>query len=349
LIIFRCSASPTLGLGHLNRCLALADSLNSLGESCVMFGPSKFFCPSDKSFIFSDWIEEKEWESSDKDSKNLIRIANKHSSHMVILDDYRVDKIYQKNLLSNKVHFLLFDNNLRSNIYADIVLNSNPIITENNYKFKLFNSKVKLLLGLKYSIIRPEFPPTLKEHKSISTTKRVLITFGGGDDRGAIIVVLKALLRRCMQRIEFIVVSGVDNPNNHTISQWIDASEFSNVQLRISPRSIAKIFASCDIAVMSGGTTVYEIASIGLPMILIAIADNQVQHSKDWHQISDSVEFLGSLEDVKVTDIIGALDKYLLQQGSIYNHSALVDGEGKNRVALEVIKIREKYEHLVSN
>jgi len=312
-----------------------------------MVGPDRKFYPSGKKLVFSDWIEEDVWRSSYNDSKMLIKVAQKYFSHMIVLDDYRIDKTYQKNLKEFKMHFLLFDNNTRNDIFADIVLNTNPIVTKKSYKRKLFNCEAKLLLGLKYSIIRSEFltaTPVVKD-----TIKRVLITFGGGDDRGAILFVLQALTKQQMENVEFIVVSGESNPNNGNISQWINNGDFDNIQLKINPSFIAQLFASCNVAIMAGGTTVFEIARIGLPMILIAIANNQVQHSKDWHQISDSVEFLGSLKDVKVTDIIGALDKYLLQQGSIHNHSALVDGEGKNRVALEVIKIREKYEHLVSN
>jgi spore coat polysaccharide biosynthesis predicted glycosyltransferase SpsG len=183
-------------------------------------------------------------------------------------------------------------------------------------------------------------------HKN--TTKRILITFGGGDDRGAIIMVLKVLLKQRMKHIEFIVVSGASNPNNDAISQWIDDGEFDNVQLKINPDFIAQLFASCDIAVMAGGTTVHEIASIGLPMILISIADNQIQHSSDWSKITQTIKYLGSLEDLKTTDLANAFNKFISGQ---YNQDkeALVDGLGRNRITSEIIKIREKYENNISS
>jgi UDP-2,4-diacetamido-2,4,6-trideoxy-beta-L-altropyranose hydrolase len=349
MIIFFCSASSSIGLGHLNRCLTLAQALHSLGERSIMVGPSKKFLQKSGEQVFSHWIEQSAvWESSFKAAKILTEIANQYSSNMVVLDDYRVDEEYQKSLTESKIHYLLFDNGRRNAIYSDIVLNTNPAIKKEDYKGKILNPEAKLLLGPKYSIIRLEFPPVFSISKR--TTKRVLITFGGGDDRGAILFTLKALSKQCADNIEFVVVSGSGNPNNISISKWIDSSELNNIQLKVNPDSVAQIFASCDFAIMAGGMTVYEVSSIGLPMILIAIADNQIQHSNDWSQTTQTIEFLGSLKNLKTIELVGAFHKLISKQATLYNKSkmVLVDGLGRNRVALEVVKIRKKYESNIS-
>jgi UDP-2,4-diacetamido-2,4,6-trideoxy-beta-L-altropyranose hydrolase len=201
------------------------------------------------------------------------------------------------------------------------------------------------LLGINYAIIRPEFPP-----KNLITpfldNKRILITFGAGDDRGAILYVLSSLLEHELKNIKFIVVSGKNNPNNYNISRWIEKQASNKVDFRINPNRIAELYASCDFVIMAGGTTVYEVASIGLPMIIIAIAENQIQHSHDWSKISKSVKFLGSLEFLDKKDLIDVFHQLVSEDKLIRNNinEVLVDGLGRNRVAQEIINTKIKYE-----
>jgi len=309
--------------------------------------PRKKYCDSSRRSIFKDWIEPGQiWEDFYQISKLLIKTTKIYNSYMTVLDDYRIDKAFQKNLKEANMHYLLFDNGKRNDIYADIILNTNPIVSKSDYRNKLTNSKAKLLLGPRYSIIRSEFPPVILKAKSL--IKTILITFGGGDDRGAILLVLNVLLKVRMQDVEFIIVSGQDNPNNNKIKQWISNHNFDNVELKINPSSVAELFALCDIAIMAGGTTVYEVASIGLPMILISIADNQVKHSYDWSQVTESIKYIGRLEDFQEEILIKVFNQLLFEEEGVARHNikmrTIVDGVGKSRVASEIIKMKENHE-----
>lgn len=313
-----------------------------------MVGPDKKFCPSDKKSIFVDWIETSISSSVSDDSALLIEIANKYSTKIIVLDDYKIDSKYQKKLVASKLHFLIFDNNSRDKIFADIVLNTNPVINKNDYKSKIFNDKSKLLLGPRYSIIKDEFPP--ESNLSIPSPTKILITFGGGDDRGAILFVLKALTTLHTKNVKFIVVSGENNPNNQMILDWIKINGSEIIEMQINPSPISQVFASCKIAIMSGGSTIYEIASIGLPMILIAIAKNQIKHSEDWQKVSHQIKYLGAIENIKSKDLINTFNRYILEQFSAYNDNVkpMVDGLGRDRVAQKLIKLK-KYAHNFSD
>ena len=348
MIIFRCNADSKVGFGHLTRCTALAEALLSLGEPSMMVGPSQKFFKKKETQVFHDWIEKKTWESSGDDALKLINIAKKSSSNMIILDDYRVDYEYQYTLKKHEFHWLQFDNGKTTTILADIVLNTNPVVSSSSYEDKLENPMTKLLLGLNYAIVREEFPPKKLKLTNLDN-KKILITFGAGDDRGAILFVLSSLLEQKLKNIKFIVVSGINNPNNPNISSWIENHASDNVDLMVNPDCIAELFASCDFAIMAGGTTVYEVSSIGLPMILIAIADNQIQHSSDWSQKSNSVKFLGRLEDLKKEQLTEAFHQLFSKDNSILNKKVLVDGFGRIRVAQEVINTKKKYEKDISS
>jgi spore coat polysaccharide biosynthesis predicted glycosyltransferase SpsG len=86
---------------------------------------------------------------------------------------------------------------------------------------------------------------------------------------------------------------------------------------------------------MAGGGTTYEVNFCGLPMLLIAIADNQVAHSKAW-QKAGAAKYLGRLEDLDPSMLLAetrnALDANTndnIESG----YKRLVDGRGRARVA----------------
>jgi spore coat polysaccharide biosynthesis predicted glycosyltransferase SpsG len=164
---------------------------------------------------------------------------------------------------------------------------------------------------------------------------RILVTFGGGDDRGAVLKTLKALLPALPGDVRFVVVSGAHNPRNAEIAGWIEAHGARQAQLHVGPAEVAPLMSSCSLAVMAGGGTTYEANFCGLPMLLIAIADNQVSHSKAW-QDAGAARYLGRLEDVgpqallsEVLKALGAAGKSTPAPGA----RRLVDGLGRTRVA----------------
>jgi len=343
MIIFLCDASSFVGFGHLNRSLVLARALHFLGESCIMVGPhEKYFQQSDRA-VFQDWIGLDHMELFFESPHMLVKIANQHASNLLVLDDYRVDENFQKALKEKGLHYLLFDNGGRDSIYADIVVNVNPRASESHYGYKLKTQESHLLLGLEYSILRSEFLTILKTYKNPKT--RVLITLGGGDDRGAMLFILRTLSKA--KDIEFLVVLGRDNPNILEVKQWILDTDLSNIVLEVDSSSIAELFASCDLAITSGGTTMHELASIGLPMMVIAIAENQIQHANDWEKSVDFIKFIGSFVDLCPEDLTNAFEEFLSGPERSCAKS-VIDGFGSIRVASELVKIRKKYEKYIS-
>ena len=336
LIIFRCSADPVIGFGHLIRCRALAKALYELGESCIMIGPSEKYKTIEDNKIFLNWFVYPSLESVVKDVQELLQLAEKLNPKMIVLDDYRVNEYYQLELRKAGIRWLQFDNG-RNPIWADIILNTNPVVSKDDYNLTLKNPEAILLLGEKYSIIRSEFPPNITPSTG-GQIKKVLLTFGGGDDCGAIIFTLETLLRNNLDEVDFLIVSGEHNPRNDEISQWIKSYGNGRVKFKINPASIVESFSSCDIAIMAGGRTIYEVSSCGLPMILIAIADNQVSHSKAWSQKTSMVTFLGKLNEIDSEKLLSEYNKVkrknLLQY---HNKKPLVDGLGRIRVAKEII------------
>lgn len=340
MILFRCNAGPKIGFGHLTRCRALAYALREQGESCIMVGPDHVYTNKDDADLFYTWIPQK-WRGAEKDALSLAMLANEYDANKLVLDDYRVNEEYQLVLRNKRLKWLQFEARTLHPIWADIVLNASPAAKPEEYAPVLRNSDTQLLLGPEYAVLRPEFF-NIKPRNPKRTAKKVLVTFGGGDDRGAILFVLKTLLPATSEDLSFIVVSGENNPRNKEVRSWIRLYGQGRVVMKINPKSVAQIFANCDFAIMAGGTTTYEAAFCGLPMMIITIAENQILQAKAWHDLGAAV-YIGVLDRNLIDDLCS---NFLFLNSSLLDRKAmqavsvrLVDGNGKYRVASELVAL----------
>ena len=107
--------------------------------------------------------------------------------------------------------------------------------------------------------------------------------------------------------------------------------------LHISPTQVAALFSTCDLAVMAGGTSSYEAASCGLPMLLLTIAENQEPQSQAWQDKGAAV-YLGRFNEVSGEDLVSHFSnlsrsqKLREQMSQCGQHE--VDGKGAEKIAL---------------
>ncbi len=336
MIIFRCNAGPELGFGHLVRCRALATALREEGEVCIMVGPDLIYRNENDTRLFTDWIPCEAWNSETEDASRLAELTMQRNANFLILDDYRVRENYQLVLKNNGLHWLQFAQP-NQNLWADFVLNASPAAKSEQYRPYLRNPNTKLLLGLKYAILRPEFL-FKKKRCAGRPVKNLLVTFGGGDDRGAIQFVLKTLMPITPEDIQFLVISGIHNPRNVELTKWVEKFGQNRVILKINPSDISAHIEDCDLAIMAGGTTTYEVAFFGMPMLLISIAENQILHSLAWEK-AYAAKYLGTFNDLNADNLVNSFFKYVEKYDSLlmHHHAGIVDGHGSKRVAKSIL------------
>lgn len=346
MIIFRCDAGSDVGLGHLMRCRTLAGALKSSGHECTMVGPDLSFSISGDDHIFIDWIKMDGWGSELEDAQRLISTAKKVNADFLVLDDYRIGREYQLDVRKSGLSWLQFDSSADNPLWADLVLNANPSIQRTDYNGIIQNSEAMALLGPEYSLLRPEFQRLPKKVKSDNRRWKILITFGGGDDCGAIIFSLSALLSSMSETLEFNVLVGAHNPNISDLRDWVEIYGDGRVSLHIDPPNVSSVFADCDLAVMAGGTSTFEAACCGLPMVIIGVADNQIPQSKAWDDLGVAI-FLGMIDRFNPEELIRAVSKIC----SLAEHKkrsekarSLVDGKGAQRVAGAIINLLPRCE-----
>jgi spore coat polysaccharide biosynthesis predicted glycosyltransferase SpsG len=143
-------------------------------------------------------------------------------------------------------------------------------------------------------VLRTEFAG-VEPRRPERPVERILVTFGGGDDRGGIAFAIRALAPALPEGIELVVMTGANNPNIPQIRDLVSKHGFDNINLQVAPPDVPALLVSCDLAVMAGGTSITEAAYCGLPMVLMAIAANQQGQCGGWERLG-AARYLGPLE-----------------------------------------------------
>lgn len=334
-IIFRCQASPLIGMGHLVRSRVLAKYLNLIGYKCIMVGPDKIYKLESDNTLFDQWLTRTEWIEDNDEINFMDEISIKYNAKHIIMDDYRSNGKVQLDL-RDKGYVILqqYDASIPQKFAAQLVINSSPAERRDKYEPNFLISPITTLHGPEYSILRDGFLKT-KLLPFSHFCKRILISFGGGDDRGNILFVLDSLYKRIPIEIELNVMVSKNNPNIRNIQNWITDHSDISVRLHVNPLDVPELISKCNLAILSGGTTTFEAAYCGVPMILLPIAPNQSEQCIGWGEIGAAISLtnLGMVDNELVCLTVNSLINDPEKRKSMSKAGKkAVDGKGAKRI-----------------
>lgn len=332
MMIVRCDANPQWGMGHLTRCRALASALNVLGIPVAMVGPERQYAQTGDELLFAHWLPMVWHDDLAFGAQQLLDLAKKWHAHGLILDEPRAGEAYQQCLFEAQLPWLQFDGTAQKTLWARWVLNALPSANANEYAKVLRNPATTLLLGPSYAVLRPEFEAVHRTAKSEQPIN-ILVSFGGGDDRGAMAWCIHALLPLLGEHTHLKIISGQANPRNASNLAQIPASHSAWVDYAIQPDAPWTIMAQCHLAVMASGTTAHEANCCQLPMVLVSLVDNQHAPGQSWATAQQG-QYLGPWETVEANTLFQTVAQCLKDlRGGRRSAPSLVDGQGAARVA----------------
>ena len=193
------------------------------------------------------------------------------------------------------------------------------------------------LFGIEYTALRKEFWEIPKKIVA-ENIGNILLTFGGSDIRNSTIRMLR-LLNDAYSNFRITVVVG----ESYNDVEEIRREAKGNVTLVYSPdaRCMKESMLKTDVAIASGGQTLYELARTGVPTIAIVAADNQLGDVYGW----ESVGFLlnagwwnhSNLEENVINFIETCFCKKRRQEMADIGQN-LVDGQGARRIAQSIVE-----------
>ena len=335
-LLFRADASTQIGCGHVMRCLALAQAWQDEGGNATFVMAAE--SPSLEARLRSEGFEVIPLAAkpgSAEDAAKTVDVARKGEASWVVLDGYHFGDDYQKCIKDAHLRLLVIDDNGHARHYsADILLNHNIHAHEEMYGHREPYSR--LLLGTRYALLKREFLRWQGwQRKTPEVARKVLVTLGGSDPDNRTLKVINALGKVNVEGLEAIAVAGPCNPYVDALQQAVRNSGIS-LRLVSHAEDMPALMAWADMAVAAGGSTCLELAWFGLPMALIALAENQRPVTRGFAAAGAALN-LGWHEDICPNEIARLLTKLAtsVKQRSTMSRCGreLTDGKGAARVA----------------
>jgi spore coat polysaccharide biosynthesis predicted glycosyltransferase SpsG len=214
--------------------------------------------------------------------------------------------------------------------YADIILNQNIHATPKLYPNT--ESYTQLLLGTKYALLRKEFLQSQTSTPSIpDKAKNILITLGGSDPDNVTLKTIEALkLLKDTDWEAKVIVGG--SYHHHKSLENIAKDK---IELIHDSDRMPELMQWADCSISGGGSTCWELAYMGVPGILLVIADNQLESAR---MLAEQGAFLTieNATQVKPDTIARTLSELIanreLRMQLSHNANQLIDGNGISRI-----------------
>ena len=311
------------------RCLALANACREAGLSTCFVGR-----------IEDEILRERIKQCGHAFTALDARLANDwldaigRSIDWVILDGYIFTSQDHRNIRDSGARLLVIDDMADLDIYeADIVLNQNFHADAADYHLA---HEAKMLMNTRFALLRQEFIGRRPEVRR-TPAHRLMVTLGGSDPKGVSLLVVKALSKIHDMRFEVCLIAGSSNPHlarleaeaelTRLVGHKIDVLHYAN--------DVASVMNWADFAVIAGGSTSLEVAYMGLPALVLTLADNQAAVAEAM-QVSGVAESLGWYNTLTADTLATALRRLaidaLRRQEMTVRGQALVDGLGAKRV-----------------
>jgi UDP-2,4-diacetamido-2,4,6-trideoxy-beta-L-altropyranose hydrolase len=325
--LFRADASLQLGGGHLRRCLVLADALHLAGWACtfaVLPGSTHLVPHLARSVHRVIALE-----SSDADA---LAEATRSKFDLAVIDHYGLDSRFERRCRTFAARILVIDDLANRTHDCDILLDPTLGRAANHYR-ALVGGDTKLLLGPAHALMEPGFfRRRLALSASGADENRVFVSFGAADSgnlSAKVIVALRAMGRA--MRIDVAV--GGASPNVESLRQ-IAAGDVALTNVVVDSDDIPGMMAGAQIAIGAGGGMAWERCCLGLPSLIITVADNQLENAAALQEIG-AARWIGRSDTVS-KEVIANAAAALIEDASARQtmHAAALtttDGLGANR------------------
>lgn len=333
-ILIRADANTQMGIGHLMRCLAIAQAWQANGGNATFLSA----CESDalRQRVASAGIGFIPLERAHPDSADLgmtLAQLERLDSSWLVVDGYHFDPAYQQSVRTPGYRLLVIDDTAHLPYYhADVLLNQNIKAERLAYRY---DPDTLLLLGTSYALLRPEFLSWRGWHRCIrDVARQVLVMMGGGDPDNVTMKVIQALQQVDIPDLKAKIVVGPANPHLEILCQAARSSG-GRIEIMADVSDMPELMAWADVAVSAGGSTCLELAFMGLPTVVLVVAHNQRETTEGLQKAGAAVS-LGWHERVdgeRITDEITALCRDPDQRRELsQNGRRLVDGRGTERL-----------------
>ena len=338
MFFFRLDANSKIGLGHLKRCLVLADELKKSGVTCYFLTFASDLASvstliikhQHQHYILDNEVIGQQTSDALICLKFIQSQVGTKKCCILILDHYDLGTEWEEIFLKN-FKLLVFDDFGQRKTKADFILNFSPNEDDN------LSKTGKNLVGVQYALISENYLQkkitSFEIRKSRTQLKRLIISFGGADGHNMTYFSLQTALN-ALPGIEIHCTAKKTFKLFHELQELSDKD--SRIHLYPNLEDLSDLCVEADLAIGAGGISLLEKCCLGLPTIVIQTADNQ-NKNLEFLIKKECIIYAGNFQSVTRSSLEGVLLYYLnhfhelnkISQNSFH----LIDGKGAIRVA----------------
>lgn len=358
-IVFRADSSLQIGTGHIMRCLTLADELRSRGGEC------HFICRAHQGHVsefvrargfvvhelaceqqvqqaaladepvHSNWLGA----SQEQDARACRAIVEKLRPDWLVVDHYALDARWEGMVRPAGGRLLVIDDLADRAHICDLLVDQNLGRQACDYSH-LISQTCRTLIGPDYALLRPEFARNRDnslQRRHARSPARLLITMGGVDQPNATGEVLKALRNSALgEEWRLTVIMGANAPWRASVTA-LAAQMPWQTDVVINVSDMAQRMADCDLVIGAAGSTAWERCCLGVPTLLVVLADNQRAGA---HALADAgaASLVGEIDDIQAgvpKQLKTLFSGRALEQMAV-SAARVTDGQGTARVVDEL-------------
>jgi UDP-2,4-diacetamido-2,4,6-trideoxy-beta-L-altropyranose hydrolase len=316
-ILFFADAGEAVGGGHVMRSLTLAEALIERGATCA-------FIATPAAAGLLDTFARPEIERV-----TALDDGARWRPDVLVIDHYGVGATHER-ALAGLAKLAAIDDLAREHA-VDMIIDPSLGRHATNYAGQA--ARV-VLAGPTYALVRTAFAAAREAAlaRRGGEPRRCLVSLGLTDLEGITGRIVELLLQKSGD-VALDVVVGSAAPSLPALQ---DLAGKGRISLHVDARDMAELVANADIAVGAGGSSVWERATLGLPTILLVLAENQQTMAEGLQSggLALVLDPAARRFETQLTDawrrLMGSAD---LRRELSERPAALCDGQGAGRVA----------------
>jgi UDP-2,4-diacetamido-2,4,6-trideoxy-beta-L-altropyranose hydrolase len=356
-VAIRVDASTWIGTGHVARCATLAAEMRRRGTEVV------FYCrhmPGDRTI----WLEQQGyrvnrlapviapvetvspirhagWLGIDP-SFELAEMAGllaqgEEAFDWLVVDHYGLGADWERGMRRHCKHVLVIDDLADRNHDCDLLLDQNLVQDMDSRYTESVGDCCRKLLGPRFALLQPDFAAWRgRTAPKVGPVRRILVFFGGADASHLAGTTLRAIQNLGHKDLQVDLVIGADHPRRDELA--LLAGDIPGVVLHRNLPTLAPLMAGADLAIGAGGVTSWERCCLGLPSLIVTLAQNQLPIARAL-DARGLARRLGDVADMDVDRMTAAIGDLVGRGISVEQSNAcrdLVDGNGVGRVVAAI-------------
>ena len=278
----------------------------------------------------ANWVGA-DWKS---DAEGTCAWLGEMEADWLIVDHYGLDTRWESALRPYCRKFMVIDDLADRQHDCELLLDQNLVADMVHRYDDRVPQTCGTMLGPDYALLQPQYaqlhPRTPPRQGPV---RRMLVYFGGADTGNLTGLAIAAFLS--LDRID-VAMDVVINPAGSQIDKIREqVTGQQNIRLHAGLPSLAPLMAEADLAIGGGGATSWERCCLGLPALVITLAENQRPIAAELVR-HGLIRWLGHCDEVGEEELAQTMREVFdtgLDPAWSESCNQLVDGQGAARVA----------------